>query len=404
MMHEPNNKPGPLAGLKVVDLTIAMAGPLATSRMGDMGAEIIKVESPTGDFSRVWPLAGYFHGEESSAFLTLNRSKRAISIDLKQSEGLELLYRLVKDADILVQNFRPKVAKRLAIDFETLKEINPKLVYISISGYGDDGPMVDRPGPDLLVQSFSGLTYNGGVRNQKPMASPVYMVDTCASHLAVQAALSGYIEALRTGYGQHMKVSLLSAALEIQIQEVSTYMTSGRQGKRCDSHFVSTWMEPPYNIYQTKDSWIAIAHATFPSIAEAFDRPELEAIGARRPEMTDEGAYLAWRDEVFVIVSKEFLNGTTDHWIDSMTALGIWVGPVMDYDKMTQHEQTQNLFTEIDHPKGGPYKTLAPAIKFDNGPALTPAPALGEHTTEVLTELGLSTDKIMELKKKGVVK
>lgn len=403
-MFVPNNQPGPLAGLKVIDLTIAMAGPLATSRMGDLGANVIKVESPSGDFSRIWPLAGYFHGGESSAFLTLNRSKRAIVIDLKQPEGLALLNRLVADADILVQNFRPKVAKRLSIDFDTLREINPRLVYISISGYGDEGPMVDRPGQDLLVQSFSGLTFNGGIRGEKPQPSPVYLVDTCASHLAVEAALAGYIERLRTGKGQHMKVSLLAAAMEVQIQEISTFMTSGRESKRSDRHFVSTWMEPPYNLYQTADSWIAIAHATFPAIAEAFDTPDLVTLGQARPDISEEEAYLDWRDRVYDIVAASFLTQDTDHWIERMTALGIWVGPVMDYTQVAEHPQNQSLFTDIEHPLGGTYRTLAPSIVCENGPSIRPAPRLGEHTVEVLAELGLDGEQIANLTEQGVVK
>ncbi|WP_213992934.1 CaiB/BaiF CoA-transferase family protein [Sodalis sp. dw_96] len=403
-MFIPNNQPGPLAGLKVIDLTIAMAGPLATSRMGDLGADVIKVESPSGDFSRLWPLAGYFHGGESSAFLTLNRSKRAIVIDLKQPQGLELLYRLVADADILVQNFRPKVAKRLSIDFDTLKSVNPRLVYISISGYGDQGPMVDRPGQDLLVQSFSGLAFNGGVRGEKPQPSPVYLVDTCASHLAVEAALAGYIERLRTGLGQHMKVSLLSAVMEVQIQEISTYMTSGRQAKRSGRHFVSTWMEPPYNIYQTADGWIAIAQATFPAIAEAFSVPELVELGQSRPDITDEQPYLDWRDRVCDIVSAHFLTRKTDEWLELMTALGIWVGPVMDYAQVAAHPQYQSLFTDIEHPVGGTYRTLAPSIVCQNGPAIRPAPRLGEHTVEVMAELGLGDQDIERLMQQGVIR
>ena len=228
------SSPGPLGGLRVLDLTIAMAGPLATSRLGDLGADVTKIESPAGDFSRQWPLNGYRHGGDSSAFMMLNRNKRSMIVNLKEEEGRDILYRMARDADILIQNFRPGVDKRLGIDFETLHAINPKLVYVSISGYGDSGPMVDRPGQDLLVQSFSGLTFNAGTRDGLPHPSPIYMIDASASHLAAQAAMAGYIERLKTGKGQHLKVSLLGAALEIQIQEISTYLTSGRMAARSD--------------------------------------------------------------------------------------------------------------------------------------------------------------------------
>ncbi|MTI15907.1 CoA transferase [Rhodobacteraceae bacterium RKSG542] len=403
-MFVPNNKPGPLSGVTVLDLTLAMAGPLATSRMGDLGANVLKVESPSGDFSRLWPIAGYVHGGESSAFLTINRNKRGMVIDLKADEGRELLYKLVETADVLVQNFRPGVEKRLAIDFDTLKKINPKLVYISISGYGDEGPMVARPGQDLLVQCFSGLTFNGGARNQKPSTSPIYIIDTCASHLAVEAALSGYIEAMKTGKGQHMKVSLLSAALEIQVQEISTYLTSGNIAKQSDIDAVSTWMEPPYNIYRTQDSWIAIAHATFPSVAEAFDRPELIEIGAARPDIASGEPYLKWRDQVFAIAREEFEKNTTEFWLEKMTALGIWVGPVNDYETIKTHPQFKDLFTLVEGHKGGTYTTLAPAIRFDNTPAIRPAPGLGEHTDEILAEYGYDAQSISTLREKQIVK
>jgi len=394
---------GPLAGLRILDLTIAMAGPLATSRMGDLGADVIKIESPLGDFSRQWPLNGYRHGDDSSAFLMLNRNKRAIVLDLKREEGRQILYNLVATADILVQNFRPGVERRLGIDFETLNAINPGLVYVSISGYGDSGPMVARPGQDLLVQSFSGLTFNAGTNDGLPHPSPVYLVDACASHVAAQAAMAGYIERRRTGKGRHFKVSLLAAALEIQIQEVSTYLTSGRAADRSAHPFASTWMEAPYGIYRTSDGFIAIAHAKLPTLAELFGDPRLQEAADNAPSHDDRAARLAYRDRIGRLVAENFARRTTQDWIDALTPHDIWVGPVLDYEGLAAHPQAQDLFTMVDHP-AGPYRTLAPVVCHDLPAPIRRGPGFGEHTDEVLGEGGLDAERVAALRAEGVVR
>jgi crotonobetainyl-CoA:carnitine CoA-transferase CaiB-like acyl-CoA transferase len=394
---------GPLAGVKVLDLTLAMAGPLATARMGDLGAEVIKVESPSGDFARHWPINGYMHGDESSAYLMLNRNKRSIVLDLKNEAARTVFLDLVRQADILVQNFRPRVAKKLGIDYETLAAVRPELVYVSISGYGDEGPMVDRPGQDLLVQSFSGLTFNGGTADGLPHPSPVYMVDTCASHHATEAALAGYVERLRTGRGQHLKVSLLAAALEIQIQELSVFMTSGRDAIRCKTPFASTWMEAPYGIYRTADSFIAVAQARLPDLAEAFGDPRILEAHENQPPHEDVEARRAFRDRIGALVQEAFLRKTTAQWIEELTARDIWVGPVNTYADVVAHPQMQNLFATIDHP-AGPYRTLAPAIRCAETSPMTKSPALGEHTDEILAELGVAPDGIRSLREAGAVR
>jgi crotonobetainyl-CoA:carnitine CoA-transferase CaiB-like acyl-CoA transferase len=389
-----------LKGVRVLDLTLAMAGPLATSRLSDLGAEVIKVESPTGDFSRHWPIDGYWHGQESSAYMMLNRGKRGICLDLKQADSKEILQRLVERSDILVQNFRPRVAAKLGIDFETLRQINSRLVYVSISGYGDAGPMVDRPGQDLLIQSFSGLAFNAGTEDGLPHPSPVYMVDTCASHLATEAALAGYIEALRTGEGRHLKVSLLAAALEIQIQEISTYLNTGRLAPRSKRPFASVYMEPPYGIYRTSDGFLAIAQAKFPALAQAFGDPDMAGFGDKAPPHADVEARRVWRDQVAERIAGHVAVKTTDALIALLTPLDIWVNPVQSYADLASHPQFEPFLTEIAHP-GGPYRTLAPAIDTGERPKLATAPRLGEHTDEVLAELGYDDAARSSLRQSG---
>lgn len=379
---------GPLSGLRVLDLTLAMAGPLATSRMGDLGADVVKVESPTGDFSRHWPIQGFTHGGESSAYLMLNRSKRGICLDLKTEEGRNALYKLAETADVVIQNFRPAVAARLKIDYDTLHSINPKLVYVSISGYGESGVMSERPGQDLLLQAFSGMTFNAGTTDGLPHPAPVYIVDTCASHLAVQAALSGYIEAQRTGVGRHLKVTMLAAALEIQIQEFSTYLNIGRMAPRSGHAFASAYMEPPYGIYRTADGFVAIAQARFEALAEVLDEPEYLNLRDAAPGHDQPEARAAWRDLVGSLTARHLLQRTTEQWVDLLTPHDIWINPVMDYAALARHPQVQPLLTEIEHPSGN-YRTVRPAIDVGVPTQLKSAPRLGEHTKQVLAEHGI---------------
>lgn len=379
----------PLDGVRVIDLTLAMAGPLATSRLADLGADVIKIESPQGDFSRQWPINGYRHGEDSSAFLMLNRNKRGIVLDLKRPEAHALLHRLVRSADVVVQNFRPGVAQRLGAGYAQLAEVNPALVYVSISGYGEDGPMAARPGQDLLVQSFSGLTFNAGTADGLPHPSPVYVIDTCASHLAAQAALAGYVRRLRTGRGGELKVSLLAAALEIQIQEISTFLTSGRVAARSRHPFGSAWMDAPYGIYRTADAYIAVAQARLPALAEAFGDPRLLNAAELRPG-DDEEARLRRRDHIGALAAENFVKRTTAEWVEDLTARDIWVGPVLTYEELVRHPQVQSMLVDVAHPAGG-YRTLAPAIEVPGAKtAVRRAPVLGEHTRAVLQEAGLT--------------
>lgn len=402
-MSKAKRKSAVLRGVRVLDLTLAMAGPLATSRLSDLGAEVVKVESPAGDFSRLWPIDGFWHGNESSAYLMLNRGKRSLCLDLKKPEASAAIRKLIETSDILVQNFRPRVAAKLGIDYASAHKINPKLVYVSISGYGDTGPMVDRPGQDLLVQSFSGLTFNGGSGDGLPAPSPVYMVDTCASHLASEAALAGYIEAQRTGIGRQFKVSLLAAALEIQIQEVSTFLNTGRIAPRSGYPFASVYMEPPYGIYRTKDGFIAIAQAKFPALAEAFGDPEMVKLGESAPAHADVDARRRWRDSVAARVAPYFEAKTTQELIDLLTPRDIWVNPVQTYADLAKHPQFENFVTEIDH-AGGRYKTLAPSIDTGEARDLETAPRLGEHSDDVLADLGFAKAEIAALRAAGAVK
>ena len=404
--NAPTSAAQPLSGIRVIDLTLALAGPLCTQRLGDMGADVIKIEGPKRpDFTRRAPMLDTWLGGETTPYLSINRNKKSVAIDLKSERGLKLLMQLVAGADVVVQNMRPGAAERLGINFESLKAANPKIVYVSISGYGDKGPMVKRPGQDLLVQSFSGTTFNAGTADGLPHPAPIYLVDVAASHNACEAVLAGIIQRDRQGIPVEAKVTLLQAVLEIQIQEVTTYLTTGRYAPRGASPYASTWMEPPYGIYKTADGHIALAQASLAAIAEVLGSQELAGLAAARPDPKETAAFAAWRDGVYPLVQSLLADRETEPTVEALSARDIWSGPVLDYAGLAAHPQSEGLFRDIEHPKAGRLTTLAPVIDFTGSPEpeLRPAPSLGQDTQAVLHGLGLGADEIETLTREGVV-
>lgn len=391
---------GPLAGLRVLDLTIALAGPMCSQRMGEMGANIMKIEAPGGgDFSRYSTMAGITKFGDATTFVTLNRNKRSLILDLKSDAGREVLYRMVKDADVLIQNFRPRVASKLGIDFATLSAINPRLVYGSISGYGEDGPLKDRPGQDLLLQSFSGLTMNAGRSTELPHPSPLYMVDVSASHHLTEGVLAALVARATTGRGQEIKVTMVSAIMEMQVQELTSYMSSEAPPTRSASPQASIYMEPPYGIYACTDGHLALAQVDLNVLADVIAEPLLKQLKTARPQQTDSEKLMQWRDQIYDAVAAKLRENTVAHWDHTLTEHGLWCGAVNDYATFLAHPQTQRHLTTMTHSKGGEYRTVAPAIRFseDPTPALRSSPRYGEHSREILLEAGFSVVEVDQL-------
>jgi crotonobetainyl-CoA:carnitine CoA-transferase CaiB-like acyl-CoA transferase len=409
--NEPNSSQpatgrGPLSGVRVLDLTIAMAGPLCTQRLGEMGADITKIEAPGGgDFSRHAPMAGITKFGDATCYITLNQNKRSLVLDLKSDEGRAILYRLAEQADILVQNFRPSVAGRLGIDYATLRKINPRLVCGSISGYGDDGPMKDRPGQDLLLQSFTGLTMNGGSAGGLPHPSPLYMVDVTASHMVCEGVLAALLARGRTGCGQEVKVSMMGAIMEMQCQEITSYLESNAPPIRGSTPQVSVYQEPPYGVYQCAEGCLAIAQADLDDLAGALAMPELSQLKASRPAQADNAAVARWRDDIYRVLSNRLKNGTADQWDGILSAIGVWCVVVNDYDAFLKHPQARDQLVRLKHPVGGEYTAVAPAIRFSDNPEpqLTAAPLYGSHSEQILSDFGFSADEIASFSAGGVI-
>lgn len=396
----------PLKGIRVLDLTLAMAGPMSTQRLGEMGADVIKIEAPGGgDFSRHWHMGGITSFGDALPFITLNRNKRSLVLNLKSDEGRELLYKLAETADAVVMNYRPGVAQRLGIDYPELKKRNRQIVVVSITGYGENGPMAARPGQDLLVQSFTGLTFNGGSRDGLPQASPTYMVDTVASHQATEAVLAGLLGRAARGEGAAYEVDLMSAVMEMQAQEITAALVLGKSMPRSRSPQTSIWMEPPYGIYRTRQGFLALAQADLQVLGAAVEAPELGRLKSQRPDQSDPTALNDWRDEIYFLVQSILMSATAAEWDEKLTAAGIWCAPVNDYDAFLTHDQTQGALIEVDHPLHGRYRTVAPGIRERGSApfAVSPAPAYGSGTAEILSELGCTPEQISMLHEQGTV-
>jgi crotonobetainyl-CoA:carnitine CoA-transferase CaiB-like acyl-CoA transferase len=397
---------GPLTGIRVLDLTIAMAGPLCTQRLAEMGADVIKIEAPGGgDFARHAPMAGVTKFGDAVCFVTLNRNKRSLVLDLKSEAGQAVLADLARNADVLVQNYRPRAAIKLGIDYGTLSAINPRLVYGSISGYGDTGPLKDRPGQDLLLQSFTGLTFNGGTAEGLPQPSPLYMVDVTASHMVCEGVLAALVGRATTGLGQEVKVSMMGAIMEMQCQEVTCFLAADAPPQRGKQPQVSIYQEPPYGIYKCSEGYFSIAQADLDVLATALDLPGLGDLKASRPPQSDIAALTGWRDRIVAMVASRLLTAPAADWDALLAPLGVWCMVAQDYAAFLAHPQAHDLLIEMTHPKGGTYATVAPGIRFPGllPQPMTTAPAYGAHSREILRGHGLTDGQIDALVAQGAV-
>ena len=389
-----------LSGYKILDCSIAMSGPFAAQRLGDLGAEVIKVEPVTGEWQRHVAAGGARGNEINVSFMSLNRNKKSIAVDLKADAGKRALYDLVKDADVFLQNYRPGVAGRLGVDYETLKAINPKLIYVSISGYGEDGPYVQRPGQDLLLQAMGGAMLSTGREGEPPSPSGQYIVDAVAASTAFEAVLAALLHRERTGEGQSVRVNMLDAIVTLQMQELSVYLAGVEQKRRAEPH-AHVYIRAPYGVFETKSGFMALAFPKMKDLGDVFDEPRLSA-------MDDEIDTFARRDEIFAICRDHLTARTTDQWIELFAPYNIWAGPVYGYaDLMTDPQILHNgTFLSYDHVTEG--KVTAPAFpyQFSETPASVRygAPLVGQHTREVLADIGYDDATIEGLMNDGVIK
>lgn len=391
---------GPLAGLVVADLTQLAQGPFATQMLGDLGAEIIKIEPIKGDWMRHWSMANLFIEGEGASYLSFNRNKRSIAIDLKNPKGTEVALRLIDRADVLIENFRPGVMERLGLGYETLAERNPRLIYCASSGWGQSGPYVKRPGQDLLVQAVAGVGYLNGNADGPPQGVAVGIADFTAGFHIVYGVLAALYAREHTGRGQRVDVNLLNSILNLHIQELSLYLNGAGLPQRSNSNIPGAYLGAPYGFYETADGYIAVAMNALDKLARL--------VGIEGYEDHPESQIMEGRDEVRADFQRGFLQKTTQEWLDILLAEDMWVAPVNDYAGVEQDPQVREneMIVEWEHPKAGTVRGVGIPVKFSDTPGKIRrhAPLLGEHTEEILLEFGgYSEAEVRELQAAGAV-
>jgi len=391
---------GVLDGYRVIDCSIAMAGPFAAQRLGDLGADVIKVEPTAGEWQRFASAGGAKGNEINVSFLSLNRNKRSLAVDLKSEGGREVVRDLIAGADVFLQNYRPGVAARLGLDYETLSAINPSLVYVSMSGYGEDGPYRDRPGQDLIVQAMSGAMLSAGREGEPPTPAGQYLADAVTASTAFEAVLAALLHRERTGEGQLVTVNMLDALTTLQMQELSVYTVGGVPQQRGAEPNAHVYIRAPYGVFATTDGYLALGFADLQKLGEIFDEPSFVGMD---PEVH------GWthRDELYATVARHLATQSTQHWLDVLLPAGMWVGPVYGYEDLVNDPQIihNGTFVEYQHPTEGLVKTPGFPYRFAKTPPRIDrgAPRVGEHTGEILAELGVDAGRVQALLDAGAI-
>lgn len=394
---------GPLQGMTVIELCHHMAGPTCGLMLADMGADVIKVEKIKGGDDTRRQLPPEINGE-AAAFMMMNRNKRGVVIDLKTEEGAEILRRLVAKADVLTENFRPGVLDRLGLGYDDLKAINPGLIYASISGFGRTGPYAKRGGFDLVAQGMSGLMSITGERPDGPpvkVGAPV--CDITAGLLLALGICAAYVHRLKTGEGQRLDTSLMEAGITHTYWQSAIAFATGTAPRAMGSaHPLSA----PYQAVSTADGYINIAANTGPFWAGMLDMigaPEL----ADDPRFRTNGDRMANLKELEIELNARFETRTSAEWLAEFEARGIPAGPIFDVLEMHRDPQTiaREMVPTVEHPVAGQVQTIGLPIKFESTPGkvAAPSPLFGQHTADVLSELGYGDGDIAQLAEKGAV-
>ena len=393
---------GPLQGMKVIELAHIMSGPICGLMLADMGAEVIKVEKvPGGDDARRF--APVLPCGESAAFMIVNRNKRGIGLNLKTAGGKAVLLKLLKDADVVTENYRTGTMEKLGLGYETLREINPALIYCSISGFGRTGPMAESAGFDLVAQGMSGLMSMTGEEGQAPIKAGSPVADINAGILAALGIAAAYAQRLRTGLGQSVDTSLFEASLHQMYWPVASYFTDGTVLPKMGSANATS---SPYQAFRSKDGWINIGAANqsnYERLLEVLDAPAL----ASDPRFATNAGRMEHRPELVRLLTEQLTRRTTAEWMALFDRVGLPAGPILGIAEAVAHPQTieRGMIVETRHPTAGSVKGLGLPITFSEGRDNSgrPAPRLGEHTVEVLREFAFSDEDIRTLRQEGAI-
>ncbi|MET0599623.1 MAG: CaiB/BaiF CoA-transferase family protein [Mesorhizobium sp.] len=390
-----------LDGVTILDFSHLLQGPFATQLLGDMGANVIKVErAGAGDLFRSMTFfAKWVGGSESPNFLAWNRNKRSIALNLKSRKVHGVVMEMARKADVVVQNFRPGVLAKLGYGYEDFRAVNPRIIYCSGSGYGEEGPYVDRPGQDMLIQGLAGLISNTGRGDQAPVPAGAGLADQIGAMNMVYGILAALYWREKTGKGQKIEVNLLAGMLAHLNQEYVAVLNLGEDFVRPSSGIGHPGMQAPFGIYETSDGgYVSIAMSPFKTLYEVLEAPQL-AVYDDLKTLFDK------RDEVFEKVNAETRRFTTEALLSRLLAADIWCAEVKDIRRAAEDPQVRHMgmITHYDHPRGGRVRVVAPAVKMSETPASIdrPAPLVGEHGREILAEFGIPKAEIAALEAAG---
>ena len=391
-----------LDGIRILDFSHLLQGPFATQLLADLGADVIKVERPgKGDLFRSLTFNNrWLGGSESPNFLAWNRNKRSLALDLKADEAKEIVFRLAKTADVVVQNFRPGVMARLGYGYEDFRAVNPRIVYCSGSGYGESGPYVERPGQDMLLQGLTGLMAATGRGDGPPVPVGAGFSDQVGAMNMVYAILAALLWRERSGRGQEIKIDLMSGMLAHQGQEMVMALNFGADFQRPNSGIGHPGMDAPFGVYPTSDGWVTIAMSPFARLVGVLGDDSLL-------DYDDPKTLFEQRDEIWEKLAALTRTWTTADLIEAMLAVDIWCGEVKTHLQAADDPQVRHMesIASYEHPVAGTVKVVAPAPKLSETPATIrrAAPLVGEHSREVLAEAGFADRDIDRLVASGVL-
>ena len=389
-----------LSGVRVLDLTRVLSGPFCTALLGDLGADVLKIEAPEGDSVRG---QGAIKDGLSWYFAQFNRNKRSLRLDLRKPEGRDILTRLIRQSDVLVENFRPGVLTRMGFSPERLRELRPSLVVCAINGFGGDGPYRDRPAFDFIAQAMSGFMSVNGTADGEPLRSGLPFSDLVGGLYAALAITASVLRAKETGMGEFTEVSLTNGMVSLLAYIATNYFATGITPPRSgNDHPIAA----PYGLFPTRDGRIALAPPD-----DAFFGRLMDALGC--PELKDDPLFrtqtnrVANRERINAVVGGKLVFETTDYWVQTLNAAGVPCGPVHEVADVFQDPQilAQNMVMEVEHPGHGLVRMLGFPMKFAAAPCSVrrPAPGLGEHSDEVLAEIGFGEEERAALRAARVI-
>lgn len=379
----------PLAGTLVVDMSQFLAGPMASLKLADMGARVIKIERPgSGDLSRELYLSEAGVNGTNTLFHAINRNKESFAADLKSERDVGKVRRLMAHADVVIQSFRPGVIERLGLHYAAAREINPRIVYASVSGYGTATAWRELPGQDLLAQARSGVMWLTGNDDQPPTPMGLAVADMMAGHSALQGILAGLVRSLRTNTGTLIEVSLIEAILDMQFEVLTTYLNDGgKPPARSSTNNGHAYLPAPYGVYETRDGYVAVAMNPVDRLGELLQCPPLTAYTAK-------GQWFTHRDEIKRILADRLRSETTAHWMAIFTAADTWASEVLDWSTLMRSEAFRQLdfVQELNVEPSRTLRTTRCPIRIDGRllKSSVPAPAVGEHTSAIEAEFSLT--------------